>query len=149
MRQLGIPYQFVGVQGFVCIASLTVHVAIGREIRAPWERYLRVAAILEIPCCQVVRSLQAVVCTCVGRTSVQREAEPPVTETERYRWIDVVGMRDVTVRRGRTVQVDIAHAVRIAGIDRARDVPSVQGVQSDREAHAEVSIPVAVDVLWS
>ena len=58
-------------------------------------------------------------------------------------------MRHVTVWLGRTIQVYITHAVCVAGIDGTRDVPTVQRVETDGETHAEVRVPVAVDVLRS
>ena len=58
-------------------------------------------------------------------------------------------MCHITVWFCRTIQVDIAYAVVVASINRAADVPSVQCVQSDIEAHAETGIPVAVNILRS
>ena len=58
-------------------------------------------------------------------------------------------MCHVTVGDGRLVQVDIAYTMRVVGIDGTTDVPTVQRVKSDGEAHAEVGAPVAVDVFGS
>ena len=147
VRQLGVPQQLVGVQRLVGIAALAEHVEVGREVGTPRERNLGVAAVREVPRCQVVRGLQPVLGTGEGGACIQRDAEPPVAEAERYRGVYVVGMRHITVRLCCAVLVDIAHAVGIAGIDGAGDVPAVQRVKPHGEAHAEVGVPVAVDVL--
>ena len=54
LRQLHVPYHLVGIQGLVAIAALAEHVEVGAQVGTPWEGYLRVAAIREVPRRQVV-----------------------------------------------------------------------------------------------
>ena len=57
VRQLGVPYHFIGVQRLIAIAALTKHVEVGDQAGTPWEGDIRIAAVLEVPGGQVVRSL--------------------------------------------------------------------------------------------
>ena len=149
VRQLHVPYHLIGVQRLVAIAALAVHVEVGTQVGAPWEGYLSVAAIGEVPRRQVVRGLQTVLCAGIRGALVQRDAEPRVAIAERYLGRQVVGVCHVAVRLCRAVQVHITDAVVVASVDGAADVPTVQRVQSDVERQSQVGIPVAVDVLRS
>ena len=149
MRELGIPEQLVGIERLVRIAALAKHVDIGGEVGPPREGNLGVATIGEIPRSEVVGGLQTVIGAGIGGTAIERDAEPVVAEAEGDRGIDVIGMCHVTLGIGRTIEIDITYSMGIIGIDGTTDVPSVQCVESDGEAHAEVGIPVAIDILRS
>ena len=84
VAQLCIPNEFVGIQRLVAVASFAEHMGIGREIATPRECDSGIAAIGEIPGCQVVGSLKTVLSMCIGSSSVKREIEPLVAETERH-----------------------------------------------------------------
>ena len=81
MRQLHIPQQFVCVERTVAIATFAVHVKVGGEIGSPGKGYLRVSAIMKVPCGQVTRSLQFVFRSCIGSAAVNGKTEPLVPET--------------------------------------------------------------------
>ena len=85
----------------------------------------------------------------IGGTAVERYVEPRVAEAERYVRRQVVGVCDIAVGNGRAVQIDIAHLMVVAGIDATADIPAIQCVEGDIEAHAHIGTPVAVDVFWS
>ena len=147
MRDLSIPDEFVGVEGLVAITALAEHVDIGGNVTAPREGDSCVSTIREVPCCQVARCLQTVLCMCVGCVGIERKIEPLVAEAERCRRRNVDGVCDVTVGNGRTVQVDITHAMIVASTHRAAHVPAVQRVETDVERCTSPCVPVAVDVL--
>ena len=56
-------------------------------------------------------------------------------------------MGNIAIRHGRTVQVDIAHAMVVASVHRAAHIPAVQRVKADIKRHTEISTPVTIDVL--
>ena len=56
-------------------------------------------------------------------------------------------MGDVAIGHGRTVQVDITHAMVVASVDGAAHVPAVQRVKADIKRRTEVGTPVTVDIL--
>ena len=147
LRELGVPQEFVGIHRLVGIASLAEHVEVGSKFHAPIETDVRVTTVLEVPGGKVVRCLQAVLSAGIRRTTVEREVEHPdaIAETDLRR--DIISMSDISVRNGRTVQVDITHAMVVASVDRAAHIPAVQRVETDIERHTEVGTPVTVDVL--
>ena len=69
----------------------------------------------------------------IGGTTVQREAEPGVTEAERNIGRHIIGVCDVTIRNSRTVQVHITNLVVIAGVHTSTEIPTVQGIKTDIE----------------
>ena len=84
---------------------------------------------------------------CVGCVGIERKIEPLVAEAERCRRRNVDGVRYVTIGNGRSVQVNITHAMIVASTHRAAHVPAVQRVETDVERCTSPCVPVAVDVL--
>ena len=58
-------------------------------------------------------------------------------------------MGDVAVGYCRSLQVDIADLMTIAGVEASADVPTVQGVESYIERGSAIGAPVAVVVVWT
>ena len=152
VRQLCIPYQFIGVHRLVVVSATTIHIDARREGRTPGSRQLQVGTVGECPCVEVVVGLQLTAGMQILQRTIQFKLQPVVTVAGCQALTDSGRAGGRLLRRGLIhgtlrIGAHIADAVDIAQRGKGVDVEIAGRVDGGIEHKHTECIPVTVDVL--
>lgn len=145
LRELGVPYQFVGVHRLVAVSSSAALAQVCAQAHAPGHGGCDARSVRELPGVHVARCLKLVAGMVVVEGSVEVDLKPVVAiaHGDSFAHLSLLGG---VLLRGLPVEAQIAHGIGIGEGGEGVDVPYASAVDGGIEHEGASCVPVAVDV---